>query len=174
MAKTKLQKQEIMRDLNAKIDKAKSMVFASFNALTVREIEELRNDLRKDNNEYYVAKKTLLNLALKEKGQEVDVDNFNGQIAVVFGYEDEVSPAKTLSKFMKSHVDKVEFVGGIMEGKFIEPAEVYELSKLPSKQELYAQLVGSLNAPVSGVVNVLAGNLRGLVQVLNAISEKKG
>lgn len=173
MAKTKLQKQVILRDLSAKIDKAKSMVFASFNALSVQENEELRNELRKDNNEYYVAKKTLLSMALKEKGQEVDVDNFKGQIAVVFGYDDEVSPAKTLGKFIKSHEDKVEFMGGIMEGKFIQPAEVMELSKLPSKQELYARLVGSLNAPISGVVNVLAGNLRGLVQVLKAISEKQ-
>jgi len=173
MAKTKLQKQEILRDLYAKIDKSKSMVFASFTALTVQEAEELRNELRKENNEYYVAKKTLLSMALQEKGQEVKVDDFDGQIAVVFGYGDEVSPAKTLSKFIKTHENKVEFVGGVMDGKFIEPAEVRELAKLPSKQELYARLVGTINAPVSGFVNVLAGNLRGLVQVLKAISEKK-
>jgi large subunit ribosomal protein L10 len=172
MAKTKLQKQEILRDLEAKLGRAKSLVFASFNTLTVFENEELRNELRKENNEYYVAKKTLLAMALKADGQEVNVDNFSGQVAVVFSYGDEVSGAKTLSQFIKTHADKVEFVGGVIDGKFIEPAAVKELAQLPSKQELYAKLVGTINAPVSGLVNVLAGNLRGLVQVLKAISEK--
>jgi len=67
----------------------------------------------------------------------------------------------------------VSFLGGILEGKFLSKEEVLALAKLPSKQELYAKVVGSLNAPISGFVNVLAGNIRGLVNVLKAIEEKK-
>jgi len=174
MAKNKLQKQEILRDLKAKMAKAKSMVFASFNALTVSDNEDLRDQLRAEGNEYYVAKKTLLNLALQEaKLTGIDAKNFQGQLAVVFGYEDEVSPAKVVAKFAKGHAKNLEFVGGILENRFIEPAQVKELASLPSKQELYAQVVGTINAPVSGLVNALAGNLRNLVYVLNAVVAKK-
>jgi len=82
---------------------------------------------------------------------------------------------KVLGNFRKDKVreTKIFFLGGLLEGKLISKEQVEALSKLPSKQELYAKLVGSLNAPISGFVNVLGGNLRGLVTVLKAISEKK-
>jgi len=60
-----------------------------------------------------------------------------------------------------------------LDGKFLSQSQVEALAKLPSKQELYAKLVGSLNAPISGFVNVMAGNLRGLVTVLKSVAEKK-
>ena len=174
MAKTKIKKQEILRDLNAKFDRAKSVVFARFNAVKVVDNEDLRNQLRNEASEYYVAKKTLLNLALKEKNfSGFDPRETDGQTAVIFGYEDEVAPAKILNKFIKDHSEQVSFLGGILEGRLIEPNQVKALADLPSREELYAKLVGSINAPVSGFVNALAGNLRNLVGVLNAIQEKK-
>jgi large subunit ribosomal protein L10 len=75
--------------------------------------------------------------------------------------------------FKKINKDKISFVGGMLDGKFISGDEVESLANLPSKKELYAQMVGSLNAPISGFVNVLAGNIRGLVNVLKAINEKE-
>lgn len=175
MPKSKIQKQEIFRDLNERIKKSKSIVFAGFNALGVKDNEDLRAKLRAENSEYYVAKKTLLNLALQENKIEVDSNELEGKVAAVFSYEDEVAPAKILGNFVKDKekADKIVFLGGILDGKFLNKDEVMALSKLPSKQELYAKVVGSLNAPVSGFVNVLAGNLRGLVGVLKAISDKK-
>lgn len=163
-----------MRDLNAKFDRAKSVVFARFNAVKVVDNEELRNQLRNEASEYYVAKKTLLNLALKDKNfSGFDSRANDGQMAVVFGYEDEVAPAKILNNFIKDHKEQVSFLGGILEGRLIEADQVKALASLPSREELYAKLVGSINAPVSGFVNALAGNLRNLVGVLNAIQEKK-
>ncbi len=173
MAKSKEQKKEILEGLKDKIGKSKSIVFTKFDGLQVKENEELRNKLKEENSEYYVAKKTLLDLALKDSDTKVDVQSFDGKIATVFGYEDEVAPAKIIDEFKKDREDKIEFLGGILEGKFLSPEEVTALAKLPSKQELYAKIVGSLNAPVSGFVNVLAGNLRNLVYVLKAIEEKK-
>ena len=121
-----------------------------------------------------VAKKTLMNLAFAEaKIENLSIKDFEGRVAVVFGYEDEVAPAKIVGEFKKTHKDNIDFLGGILENKYLNKEEVSALSKLPSKQELYAKIVGSLNAPVSGFVNVLAGNLRGLVTVLKAIEEKK-
>lgn len=174
MPKSKIQKQEILRNLTERIKKSKSIIFTGFNALGVKDNEALRSKLRAENGEYYVAKKTLLERALKEQGiTNLETKTLDGKIAAVFSYGDEVASAKVVDIFRKDKEDKIFFLGGILEGNLLSKSEVESLAKLPSKQELYAKLVGSLNAPVSGFVNVLAGNLRGLVTVLKAIEEKK-
>jgi len=176
MPKTKEQKKAILEELIDKVTRAKSIIFTSYKGLTVKDNEDLRSRLYKEDNEYYVAKKTLFNLALKDKAiAGLDIKGFIGQVAAVFGYDDEVSPAKIVGQFKKEKdkEGKIEFIGGVLEGKYLDATQVASLSTLPSKQELYAKIVGSLNAPVSGLVNVLAGNLRNLVYALNAIKDKK-
>lgn len=175
MPKNKIQKQEILRTLSEKFKKSKSVVFAGFNALTVKDNENLRAQLRKENSEYYVAKKTLMNIAFKDQIKDLNVRDMDGKLAAIFSYEDEVAPAKILGNFRKDK-DKqarVFFLGGILENKLLSKDEVEALSLLPSKQELYARLVGTMNAPISGFVNALAGNIKNLVYVLKAIEEKK-
>ena len=174
MAKSKQEKSDILAALSEKLDKSKSIIFAKFDKLGVSDNNDLRQQLKDESNEYYVVKKTLLDKALKDKDyKDVDVKAFDGRVAAVFGYEDEVSPAKVVEEFRKTHEGQIDFVGGILENKFLDADAVNQLAKLPSKDELYAKLVGSLNAPISGFVNVLAGNIRGLVNVLKAIEEKK-
>jgi large subunit ribosomal protein L10 len=176
MPKTKLQKQETFRDLVEKMKKANSIVFASYNALTVKDNEALRQELRKENAEYFVAKKTLMNLAFKDQGLEgANAREFDGKVATIFAYGDQVAPAKVLFNFKKDKdkAEKIQFVGGFLDGRFITKSEVEALSQLPGRQELYAKMLGSLNAPVSGFVNVLGGNLRGLVTALKAIADAK-
>lgn len=174
MPKTKLQKEEILRTLTEKIKQSKSIVFTSFNALGVKDNEALRSKLREENGEYYVAKKTLLELAFKDQKIEgLEVRGLDGKVAAVFSYGDEVAPTKALFNFSKDKGDKIVFLGGILDNKFLDQAAVESLAKLPGKLELQAKLVGSLNAPISGFVNVMAGNLRGLVTVLKAIEGTK-
>jgi large subunit ribosomal protein L10 len=174
MAKSKEQKQEILKTLEEKISRSKSIVFASFNALGVQDNQALRTKLREDGGEYYVVKKTLLDLALKDQNiKGLDVKNFEGKLATIFSYDDEVSAAKALDTFRKDNEEKLNFMGGILENKFLSAEEVSNLAKIPSREELYAKMVGSLNAPVSGFTNVLAGNLRKLVYALNAVKEAK-
>lgn len=174
MPKTRGQKKVILDDLKDKIERSKSVIFTKFNALSVVENEELRKKLKEQGNEYFVAKKTLFNIAFKDKNIEgLNTKELDGRVAAVFGYEDEVSPARVVADFQKGHEEKIEFVAGILENKLLSANEVDDLAKLPSKQELYAKIVGSINAPVSGFVNALAGNLRNVVYVLKAISEKK-
>ncbi len=173
MPKTKQKKQEISRDIAERLKKAKSVVFTSFNALTVKENETLRVELGKEDSEYYAAKKTLLARTLNDAKIEVDAREFDGQVAVTFGYADEVAPAKVLAKFVKDTDGRISFLGGILDGKFIDAAGIKQFASLPSKEELYAKLVGSINAPVSGFVNVLAGNLRSFMNVLSAIKDTK-
>ncbi len=163
-----------MRDLTNRFAKAKSVVFTTFNGLGVKDNEALRSALVEQNSEYYAAKKTLLKLALSDQKVEgADAAILDGQVAATFGYGDEVAPAKVIAKFIKDNEGKVQFLGGILENRYIDAAGVTELSTLPSKEELYAKIVGSINAPVSGFVNVLAANLRSLVRVLSAIQETK-
>jgi large subunit ribosomal protein L10 len=174
MAKSKEQKKEILQTLEKKINDSKSIVFTSFDALNVVEGEELRKNLHKEDGEYYVAKKTLLHKVFSEKKiDNLDIKNFVGKIAVIFSYDDEVAGAKIIANFQKKHENKITFVGGILENKFLNSDEINNLSKLPSKIELYAKITGSLNAPISGFVNCLSGNLRKLVYALNAIKEAK-
>ena len=175
MPKNKIQKQEILRNLSEKFKKSKSVVFAGFNALSVKDNEKLRDQLRKENSEYYVAKKTLINIAFKDQMAELNVRGMDGKLAAIFSYEDEVAAAKILGNFRKDK-DKearVFFLGGILENKLLSQEEVTALSNIPSRQELYGRLVGTMNAPISGFVNALAGNLKNLVYVLKAIEEKK-
>lgn len=174
MPKSKQQKQVISRDITERLQKAKSVVFTSFTNLGVKQNEALRNALVAKDSEYYAAKKTLLKRALTELNVEgVDAAELTGQVAVTFSYGDEVAGAKTLADFRKDNEGKVEFLGGILENRYVDGQAIAALATLPSKQELYAKVVGSMNAPVSGFVNVLAGNLRSLVRVLSAIQGTK-
>lgn len=172
MAKTRQEKEASLQTLAEGIKGAKGVVFANFQGLKVKESEELRKLCRAQNVQYVASKKTILKKALENAGQTVDAKSFDGGVSVVMGLSDEVAPAQLMAKFAKDH-DVVKIFGGILEGQFIDAAKVTALSKLPSKQQLLGQLVGTLNAPVSGFVNVLAGNLRGLVTVLNAVKGTK-
>lgn len=172
MAKTRQQKQETAEKLQSGIASAKSVVFANYQGLTVSAMEELRGKCREQDVQVLAAKKTLVQRALADNGLEVDTKAFEGSIAAFMGMSDEVAPAKVVNDFAKNN-ELVTIFGGVLEGAFIPQEKVKALAALPSKEELYAKIVGSINAPVSGFVNVLAGNLRGLVTALNAIKDQK-
>jgi large subunit ribosomal protein L10 len=174
MPKSKEQKRVILNELIEKVKKSKSIIFATFSKLSVKKNEELRNNLKNEQSEYFVAKKTLLDLALKSSGIDAPlIRECKQNLSVVFGYNDEVAPAKIVEKFKKDNPDTVEIYGGLLENKVISRVQAMDLARIPSKQELYAKLVGSINAPVHGFVNTLAGNLRNLIGVLQNISDKK-
>ena len=171
MAKTKQQKELTISDLVEKIKKSKSLVFINFEKLKVKDIEVFRKKCRLENLDYLVAKKTLLKLAFSKLGvTSADPKSMEKGIATVFGYKDEISPAKIVQTFAKDH-ESMYSVGGLINGVYFDHERIVALAKLPSKLELLAKVVGSIQAPVSGLVNVLAGNLRGLVYVLNSIQK---
>ncbi|MFA6304968.1 MAG: 50S ribosomal protein L10 [Patescibacteria group bacterium] len=173
MPKSKLQKDQEVKNLEEHFKAAKSAVFVSYDGLNVKDSHELRNILRQEGSSYIASKKTLLKKVLGQTGfNDVNVDEFVGSIGVAFGQEEEVAPARILSKFAKGR-DYLKIQGGLLEGKFINAAKVKELALLPGKLELIALTVRTIQAPLSSFVNVLAGNLRGLVNVLNAVKENK-
>ena len=110
--------------------------------------------------------------ALTELGIEGLNPYLTGPNAIALGYDDPVVPAKIISEFAKDH-DKLEIKAGMISGKVIGAEGIKSLASLPSKEVLVAQVLGGLNAPITGLVNVLQGNIRNLVYALNAIAEKK-
>ena len=165
---TKTQKKKIIDELADKIKRQKILIFTNVAGVKVGEIQKLRRELKKEEVEYKVIKKTLINLALKQAKQEVDTSSFIGSSALAFGYQEPVLPAKIIYNFSKEHLN-LKILGGLMENRFLTPEEVIELAKIPSKQELIAKLIGSIQAPIRGLVNVLEGNLRNLLLIFKQI-----
>jgi large subunit ribosomal protein L10 len=173
MAKSRKQKELTLGSLTEQLGKAKSVVFADMQGLTVKDATSFRNKARKENVGVLVAKKTLMRLAFKEAGYDgVDPSGLQGSLVLVTGFDDEVAPAKLAADFGKDH-EALKIVAGVLERKLVDASAIKALSKLPSKPELIAKAIGSIRAPLSGMVNVLSGNLRGLVNVLNAVKDQK-
>lgn len=173
MAKTKQQKKEELLYLTEKLKEIKSAVFCDYTGLNVAGAEELRKSLREEKVDYRVAKKTILTRALKEaKIAEFEVKGLVGQLAIAFGSKDEIIAPKLIAKFRKSH-ESIKILGGIYENKFITTEEVEKMAQIPSREELLARLLGSINAPISGIVGVMSGVIRNFVGAIQAIKESK-
>ncbi|PIZ98930.1 MAG: 50S ribosomal protein L10 [Candidatus Komeilibacteria bacterium CG_4_10_14_0_2_um_filter_37_10] len=177
MAKTKVQKQKELQLLKDKVGQAKSLIFTSYAGLSVAAVEELRKKFRQAGVEYQAAKKRLFDLALADQQlATTKIHDLTGSIAAAFSMDDEVSAAKIAQEFSKKN-ERLEIKSGLLKvdgtWKLLSAEEVKALANLPSKEQLLAKLVGTINAPVSGFVNVLAGNIRGLLYALKAIQEKK-
>lgn len=172
MAKTKQKKEELISKLDSQLQSAKSAVLVDYKGLKVVETEELRNILRAKGVQFNIVKNTLVKIALKKNGIEFDEEIFKKPVAIAFAMEDEIAPAKEIDLFAKKH-EAIEILAGILENKVIDAAAVKRLALLPSREQLLAKMVGSIASPLSGMVNVLVDNIRGLVNVLSAYNEKK-
>jgi len=170
MAQTKEQKQKSLKEIQENIDKQKSMVFVAYEGLKASDILELKRVLKEANCKFVVIKKTLLNLALKDKKIDFNSRDLEGQLGLVFGFEDEVSAAKLSYQFSKKN-DSLKLLAGFFEDKIIDKDEVIALAQIPSRSELLAKLVGGLTNPISGLASVLQGNIKGLVYTLSAIKK---
>jgi len=170
---TKEQKKQIIADATEAIKESKTTALFDYKSLSVSDLADLRSELRENKAELKILKKSLATLAFKEAGIEVDVRDFEGQVAIAVRGEDEISVPKALVKFAKDREETERVLGGTLEGVIIADDKVMDLAKLPSREELLAKTVGSIKSPVTGFVNVLSGNLRDLVGVLNAVKETK-
>lgn len=169
---TREQKKQLVKDLAEKIGGSKSIVFADFKGVKVKDLTLLKKEMRNEGVEFKVAKKKLIDIALEKEGIDAKTKEMEGQVAITISNVDEVAPAKIIQKFAKTN-ENLKVLGGVLGKRAMTIEEVKALAKLPSKEELLAKVVGTIKAPISGFVNVMSGNLRGLVQVLKAISENK-
>jgi len=165
-------KEQLVSEMTDKLATAKTVVLVNYQGLKVSEIYKLKKQLFEVGIRFQIVKNTLLKIVLKKANIDFDQSVLDQPVAAVWGMTDEIVPAKQTVSFTKE-VEKLQIIGGIVNGQFVDVNTIKQLATLPGREELYAKLVGTLNAPMSGLVNVLQGNLRGLVSVLDQYHRSK-
>lgn len=158
--------------MKEKFEKAQVAVVTEYKGYSVEEITTLRRNLQKEGGDYMVTKNTLAKIAAKGTNYEAIADLCKGPIAVAFGFDDQVSPAKVVSKFIKDS-KKGEILGAVLEGNLLSAAEAKALANLPSKEELYAKMLGSINSPASGIVGSVNAVMASLTRAVAAVRDQK-
>ncbi|MFI3300160.1 MAG: 50S ribosomal protein L10 [Candidatus Gastranaerophilales bacterium] len=169
---TKAFKSEKIDAIKAKLEKAQVAVVTDFNGYSVEEITNLRRALQKEGGDYMVTKNTLAKLAVKGTEYECLTEAFTGSIALAFGFEDQVSPAKVVAKFIKD-TKKGAMLGAALEGKLLSAAETEALATLPSKDELIAKMLGSINSPATGITMATNAVMASLTRAVAAVRDQK-
>jgi large subunit ribosomal protein L10 len=173
MPLTKDQKNQVVEDIKALLDSSKLTVLANYSGVSVKQMQDLRKMSKENETSIKIVKNRLVKIAMgqSDKYKDADTSALSSQLLYAFNADDEVAPAQTLNKFKKAGAS-VEFVGAFTsEGEFIGAQDVKALANLPSKQQLRARLAGVFKAPMSGFAGVLSGNLRGVLNVLDARAE---
>lgn len=168
----KEEKIEAVQELRKNIEGSSSLLLTDYRGLTVSEITNLRKNLRGAGAEYKVVKNTLFRLAAEKLADSGVYDLLAGPTAVAFVQNDPIAPAKAIMDFAKEHKE-LEVKGGYVEGRLLSAEQIQALSKIPSKEVLLAQLLGSMQSPISGLIGTLQGLMSNLVYTLQAVSDQK-
>ena len=169
---TKAFKQEKIEAMKENFAKAKVAVVTEYRGLTVEEITKLRRALQKENSDYMVTKNTLAKVAAKGTQFEVLEEVLKGPVAIAFGFADEVAPAKVLKKFIKE-TKKGQVIAAAMDGKLLNAKETEVLADLPSKEELYAKMLGCINSPATGIAGAVNAVMSSLVRAMDQVAKQK-
>lgn len=169
---TKAFKKDKIEAIKEKLQKAQVAIVTEYKGFSVEEIMNLRRKLQKDGGDYMVTKNTLAKIAVKDTPYEVLTDAFKGPIALAFGFEDQVSPAKALAAFIKE-AKKGEVIAAALDGKLLSAADAKALANLPSREEIYAKMLGCINSPASGIANATNSVITQLVRTMAAVRDAK-
>ena len=171
-AKVLEEKKKLVADLADRFKNSAGGVLVDYQGINVEQDTKMRSELREAGVDYFVFKNTLARLAAKECGFDDLLPILLKMTAIAISANDPVAPAKILTSYTEK-IETFKIKAGFVEGAVIDANGVNRLPTLPPKEELVAKILGSLQAPISGLVNVLNGNLRGLACVLQAIHDKK-
>ena len=166
-------KQELITQMHERLTRAKAVFLADFRGMKVGQATSLRNELRNASVEYKVFKNTLLDLAAKGTDMECLTPYLAGPTAIAITYDDPVGAAKVLSKFAKDPLGKFVLKAGVLSGRLLDVQQIQALADLPSREVLIAKMLGSMQAPATNFVGVLAALPGSLVRVLDAIRVQK-
>ena len=167
------EKEVVIAEISEKISRAKGLFFADFTGLTVEQANELRREFQKSGVDYKVVKNTLVKKALENvSGFDKVIAGLRGPTAIAISYDDPISPAKIIRKYIDKH-EKPSVKVCVVENLVYDGSKLVELSKLPSRQELVASILGSLQSPILGVIYAVQAVTRDLVSVVGAIEDKK-
>ncbi len=173
MAITKARKVALVNQYKELAEKSSGMILASFSGATVKDLEELRGQIREVGGEFHIVKNSLMELAFKELDLPLPEGATNGTTAIGFAAEEIPAVAKAIVDLGRE-TDTLQIKGGLIEGKLIDPARILRLADLPAMPVVRAQLLGLITAPAGQVAGVLAGALRQLAGVMHAYSESEG
>lgn len=166
-------KQEIIKELEENLEKAKAIYFSAVQGVKTLELNNLRSKLKEVNGKAKVIKKTILELVFKRKGlNENWRKKLEGSVMVNFAFDDPILPAKILKEFTKKN-ENFKILGGLLDKQFLTSNQVEELALIPAKNILYGRLAGSLISPIQRLGYSLKNNLQKLVFALNEIQKTK-
>jgi large subunit ribosomal protein L10 len=169
----KAEKTKVVDSIKKLFDKSKVVILTDYKGLKMSQLSALRKQLRPLDAEFKVLKNTMINLAVKDRSIENFTKLLNGSTAVLFGYKDQVMPAKVLAKFIKDN-EKPVIKGGVLDGSFADASMIASLAKLPSREVLLSRVLMGMQAPLYNFVGDCQGIIRKFVYVLNAVKEKNG
>ncbi len=174
MALTKDKKREVVQEVSELLTESKLSVLATYTGTDVKAMQTLRRQAKENGTKVKVIKNRLVIKALEsnDKFKDIDTGILRGQILYAFNAQDEIAAAQSLANFAKTQ-PSLAFVGGITaDGILVSADDIKALANLPNKEQLRAQLVGTIAAPLSGFVSVVSGNLRGFINILNAKADQ--
>lgn len=148
------QKQQVIDEIKEKLEKAQSAVVVDYIGITVAQADAMRKKLREANVDYTVYKNTLISRAIEGTKYEALKDSLSGPSAFAISYDDAVAPARVLSSIMKEY-KKMEFKAGVIEGSYFDGDGVKAVAALPSRDELIAKFMGSVQSPLSKFVRTV-------------------
>lgn len=167
-------KVEVVDDLKKLVAETQAAILTDYRGLSVAELTDLRKKLRGVGAEYRVVKNTLFKRAAADNMPVAELESFlTGPTAIGFAKSDPVGAARVLVEFVREH-KAISLKVGVMDGKILDAAQIDALSKIPSREVLISQMLGSLNSPISGLVGTLNGILSNFVFTLQAIADKQG
>jgi large subunit ribosomal protein L10 len=165
------QKVESIEELGGRFGRAPIAIATDYRGLNVAEISELRAKVREAEGEFLVAKNTLARIAIKETSFNGLEEFLVGPMAIAFGYTDAVAVSKAIVDFAKEH-EALEIKGAVLDGELLDEKQVTQLAKMPSRDELRAQLLALLTTPATNLVRLLQAPAQQMVQVLHAKSQQ--
>lgn len=166
------QKAETVDEIKQKLTSSSAVILTDYRGLTVKEMQALRGKLREAGGEVKVYKNTLTELALRELALPEMDELLQGPTLFTFAGEDPVAPAKALMDFAKDH-KQLEVKGGFIERRVVGPEQVKALASLPSREQLIAQLMSVMQAPITGFARTLNGPVSAFARALNAVAQQK-
>jgi large subunit ribosomal protein L10 len=169
----KNEKVESIAEAKELIENATAVYLTDYSRINVEDISGIRNQFRKDGVTYRVFKNTLFKRALVESGKfEKLADHLEGMTGFAFASTNPVAPAKIIKKYNDTS-QKLPLKACYIETQYFDGSKLAELAELPTKDELIAGILGSLNSPASGIVGSIAAVIRNLVSVIDEVSKKK-
>jgi large subunit ribosomal protein L10 len=162
----KEKKIQIVEELEETFAKSNIGIMTDYRGLTTAELNVLRRKLRETDVEFKVVKNTLALIAAKNTGLEHVADSFTGPMAIAFGFGEMTAAARALTEYIHANKSVLKVRGGFLADRVLTSDDVDTLAALPTREVLISQVLAGMQAPVSGLVNVLAAPIRGMMQVL--------